>query len=194
MLQKISSLTLMIFFASIAFAQHHMTNTIGYADSINSGLIGSDTMKGSPHRVNMANIGPAHVHIEYGSPGVKGRVIWGGLVPWDKVWVTGAGNATIISFGKDVIWGGKPVPAGIYGFFTIPGKDKWILILNKNSEMHLADDYDEKNDVVRIEVKPNTLAKSVQRLSYIVRETGKSKGEVIMQWEKIEIKIPVTVK
>lgn len=194
MIKKISTLLLMPFILSTAFAQHHMTNTIGYADSVNSGLIPADTMRGSTHRVTMANIGAAHVHIEYGSPGVKGRVIWGGLVAWDKVWVTGAHNATAISFGKDVTWGGKPVPAGIYGFFTIPGKDKWIVILNKNSEMHLADDYDEKNDVARIEIKPGSLPKMVQRLTYTVKETGKSKGEVIVQWEKVEIKIPVTVK
>jgi len=176
------------------FAQHHMENSVGYADSVNSGIIVSDTMKGSPHRVTMTNIGNAHIHIEYGSPGVKGRIIWGGLVAYDKVWVAGAHNATIISFGKDVIFGGKHIPAGMYGFFAIPGKDKWTVMLNSKAEMHLADEYEEKNDIARIEVKPVALKKEVPRLTYIIKETGKNKGDVIFQWDKLEVSIPVSTK
>ncbi len=192
-----SRIVIFFFFAFISLsvsAQHHKDNSKGYADSVNAGIIAVDTMKGSLHRVTMANIGSSHIHIEYGSPGVKGRIVWGGLVSFDKVWVTGAHNATIINFGKEVNWAGKIIPAGRYGFFTIPGKDKWIVILSKTAEMHLADDYDEKNDVVRIEVQPVALANTVQRLTYAVKETGKNRGEVIVQWEKIEIRIPVSVK
>jgi len=194
MMKRIALFILFVLVFCNTEAQHHISDMPGYADSVNSGLIPADTMKGSPHRVTMANIGDSHVHIEYGSPGVKDRVIWGGLVAYDKVWVTGAHNATIISFGKNMIWGGKQVPAGTYGFFTIPGKEKWIVILNKNSEMHLADDYDEKNDVARIEVKPNMLNNPIQRLTYAVKENAKGKGEVIVQWEKLEVRIPVSVQ
>lgn len=176
-----------------AHAQHHDTGKTGYADSINAGLIPVDTMKGSPHRTAMANIGNAHIHIEYGSPGVKGRIIWGGLVAMDKVWVTGSHNATSINITKNIIWGGKPVPAGKYGFFTIPGKDVWTIILNNKFNMHLADDYDEKEDVVRILVKPSALGKTVQRLTFNIQDSGNGKGNVIFQWDKLEVSVPVEV-
>ena len=164
---------------------------LGYADSVNSGLIAVDTMKSSPHRMAMANIGDAHIHIEYGSPGVKERIVWGGLVPYDKVWVTGAHSATNISFSKDVLFGDKKIAAGKYAFFTIPGKEKWIIIINKNYEQHLADEYNEADDIARITVTPEMNPSLVQRLTYAVKETEKNKGEIIMQWEKIAIHIPV---
>ena len=191
MMYKIGLLILFVSSLHNLVAQHHGANGQGYADSVNAGIIKTDTMRGSPHRVAMGNIGDAHIHIEYGSPGVKGRMIWGGLVAFDRVWVAGAHNATIINFGKDVFWGGKKIPAGTYGFFTIPGKDKWIIILNKNSKMHLADDYDEKEDVARVEVKPETLDRSIQRLTYIVTDKGNKKGAVLMQWDKMQVSIPV---
>jgi len=189
--------TILVFLFIPAFfystAQHHPANMPGYADSVNSGLIPADTMKGSPHRVTMANIDNAHIHIEYGSPGVKGRIIWGGLIAMDQVWVAGAHNATTIQFSKPVIWGGNAIPAGKYGFFTIPGKETWTIILNNKSEMHLADNYDEKEDVIRIQVKPSALEKTVQRLTYIVKDEGNKKGAVIMQWDKLQVSIPVEI-
>lgn len=163
----------------------------GYADSVNAGLITDDTLKGSPHRVTMENIAGSHVHIEYGSPGVKGRIIWGGLVPYDQVWVTGAHNATKISFSKDIQWGGVPVPAGTYAFFTIPGKEEWTVILNKNTGQHLADEYSESEDLVRIKVKPTVLNELVPRLTYSLEADGPDSGELIVAWEKIAIHIPI---
>jgi hypothetical protein len=120
-------------------------------------------------------------------------MIRGGLVAFDRVWAAGAHNATVINFSRKVTWGGKNIPAGAYGYFIIPGKGKWIIILNKNSKMHLADDYDEKEDLVRIQVKPGTLDKPIQRLTYIVKEEGNKKGAVIMQWDKLQVSIPVEI-
>jgi hypothetical protein len=193
MMKKITLFILFVLVFCKIEAQHHISDMPGYADSVNSGLIPADTMKGSPHRVTMADIGDAHIHIEYGSPGVKGRIIWGGLVAMDQVWVAGAHNATTIQFSKPVIWGGNAIPAGKYGFFAIPGKEMWTVILNNKSDMHLADDYDEKEDVVRIQVKPGTLDKTVQRLTYIVKDEGNKKGAVIMQWDKLQVSIPVEI-
>jgi hypothetical protein len=138
---------------------HHNTSSMAgydskpdYADSVNQGIISEDTMKGSPERMTMANIGRAHVHMEYHSPGVKNRVIWGGLVPYDQVWVSGAHSATTIDFSKDVFIMGGTVKAGTYAFFTIPGKQNWTVILNTNYDQHLADEYDQKEDVARYQV------------------------------------------
>jgi Protein of unknown function (DUF2911) len=174
-------------------AQHNNHGAAGYADSVNAGLIAQDTMKKSPHRVAMANIGDAHVHIEYGSPGVRGRTIWGGLVAYDQVWSAGAHNATKISFSKTVIFAGKEIEAGTYGFFLIPHKDNFTVILNKNYNQHLADDYDAKDDMVRMDIVPVAPAKTVQRLTYEVVETGKNQGQVRFSWENKMVKVPLSL-
>lgn len=162
-----------------------------YCDSVNNSLIKEDTLKGSPRRTAMATVNGTHVHLEYSSPGVKGRVVWGGLVAYDKVWVTGAHKATSVQFSKDVTINGQKIPAGQYAFFTIPGKEKWMLILNTRYDQHLADDYNEKEDVTRIEVKPeeHTLT---QRLTYAINMIDDKSGEIVMQWEKVIIRLPFT--
>jgi len=160
-----------------------------YCDSVNNGLIQQDTMKSSPHRTAMATINGTHVHLEYGSPGVKDRVIWGGLVAYDKVWVTGAHEATTVQFSKPVVIGGKTIPRGIYALFTIPGKEKWTVIINSRYEQHLADEYDEKEDLVKVIVEPQQSALT-QRLTYTVSAAGEGTGEIVMQWEKLRITLP----
>jgi len=171
---------------------HGMTaGSSNYCDSVNNGLILTDTLKGSSQRTAMSTVNGTHVHIEYSSPGVKGRVIWGGLVPYDKVWVTGAHKATRVQFNKDVMINGTKVPAGQYAFFTIPGKEKWTLILNTRYDQHQADDYNEKEDVVRMEVKPEEL-NMTQRLTYVVEKIDGKSGEIKMQWEKMIIRLPFT--
>src|SRR4029077_5149846 len=78
--------------------------------------------------------GLTKVNIEYHSPGVKGRTIWGNLVPYDSVWRTGANEATTIDFSTNVIIGGTKVKAGKYALFTIPGKDTWTIIINSEAD------------------------------------------------------------
>ena len=172
---------------------HNMTvSNNNYCDSVNNGLITTDTLKGSPHRTAMATVNGTHVHIEYSSPGVKGRAIWGGLVAYDKVWVTGAHKATTVQFSKDVMINGTKITAGQYAFFTIPGKEKWIVILNTHYDQHQADDYNEKEDVVRVDVKPEE-HNMTQRLTYVVEKIDGKSGEIKMQWEKMLIRLPFTM-
>jgi hypothetical protein len=160
-----------------------------YSDSVNNGVITEDTFKGSPHRIAMATVNGNHVHIEYNAPGVKGREIWGGLVPFDKVWATGAHTASSVQFSKDVTINNKKIPAGHYAFFTIPGKEKWTVILNTRYDQHMTDDYNEKEDVVRLDVKPEEHSLT-QRLTFNVNTTDNNSGEITMQWEKILIRVP----
>jgi hypothetical protein len=169
--------------------QNMAVSSNNYCDSVNNGLITEDTLKGSPHRTAMATVNGTHVHIEYSSPGVKGRVVWGGLVAYDKVWVTGAHKATSVQFSKDIMINGTKIPAGQYAFFTIPGKEKWTAILNTHFDQHLADDYNEKEDVIRVEVKPEE-HDLTQRLTYSVNRIDDKSGEIVVQWEKILIKLP----
>lgn len=180
--------------------QHHgdaampMDGKMDYADSINAGYIEKDTLKGSPARMAMANIGKSHVHIEYSSPATRDRVIWGGLVPYGTVWVTGAHSATSINFSRDINIQGKPIKAGTYAFFTIPGKDKWIVILNTRFDQHLADQYNEQEDVARFEITPTLSDKIVQRLNYSVIKLSDTSGTINMEWEKIKISLPASAK
>jgi hypothetical protein len=173
--------------------QHSETNKqviSNYADSVNAELIPKDTLKGSPVRTAMTYVGNNQIHITYGSPGVKGRIIWGGLVAYDDVWATGAHDATSIEFSKDVMIDGQSVPAGKYGFFTIPGKENWQLILNKNWEQHLTDEYNPQDDILRTTVKPKIEDRIIQRLTYDVIKTSNTEGEIVMTWEKTRIVLP----
>lgn len=174
-----------------AHAAHSMHGNppAGYADSVNAGLIKEDTVQGSPHRTAMNTIGGTHVHIEYNSPGVKGRTIWGGLIAWDKVWVAGAHNATSIRFYKDVIIGGQTIKAGTYALFAIPGKEKWTWVLNTNFAQHLTDDYDAKEDVIRIDAIPENHVPT-GRLTYTVEKSGEKSGVVNLLWDSLKAELP----
>jgi hypothetical protein len=165
------------------------TNVSGYADSVNSGLIAKDTMKSSPARTAMATIGETHLHISYHSPGVKGRVIWGGLVSFNTLWVTGAHTATNIQISKPITINNKQVDAGTYAIFTIPGENEWLFILNKNYQQHLTDNYSEKEDVIRLPIVP-VENRMTPRLTYTVQKNDEASGSISMEWEKLKIVVP----
>jgi hypothetical protein len=153
-----------------------------------------DTVKKSIPKEEHAQIGDAHIMIKYHAPSVRGRTIWGGLVPYGEVWVTGAHSATSIEISKDFTVGSKNIPAGKYALFTIPGNDKWTIILNKNWDQHLADEYNEGEDVVRLEVDPQTTENIQERLRYSVRQIDDDNGFVDFRWEKIQVSMPFQLK
>jgi len=144
----------------------------------------------SPRRSAMALVGKNHVHIDYGSPSVRGRNIWNGLVAYGQVWATGAHKATWIEFSSDVQVAGKLVPKGKYGFFTIPGKEEWVLILNKDWDMHLADAYKVENDIIRVTVKPIVNKDITESLTYKVVRTSSDKGNIEVSWELLTVILP----
>lgn len=147
----------------------------------------------SPRINATANIGEAQIQIDYSSPGVRGRAIWGGLVAFDQVWVTGAHKATAITFSKDVRINGQIVPAGTYGFFTIPGRENWTIMFNKNHQQHLADDYNEADDVLRFQVVPEELAEIAESLTYQVDSGVGNKGAISVMWEYKKVSFGVEV-
>lgn len=151
-----------------------------------------DTLKGSLNAKAIGSIGPLNITINYHSPAVRDRVIWGGLVAFGNVWVTGAHSATSIEFDREVKIGETKIPPGKYALFTIPGKEEWTIILNKNWKQHLADDYSQGDDVVRIKVKPETEVNQ-ERLRFVIEAETNSSGEVVMYWEKLEISLPIEV-
>ncbi len=143
----------------------------------------------SPRTQAMANIGDTHVHVDYSAPSVRGRVVFGGLVAYDNVWVTGAHSATSIDFSTDVEIDGQVVKKGKYAFFTIPNKEEWTLILNENYEQHLADDYDAALDIIRVNAKIKTLEEPVETLTYEVND-----NEMSVAWDKVKVNLPIKSK
>lgn len=148
-----------------------------------------DTFKGSARREASAKIGDTEVTINYGSPGKGGRVIWNGLVSYDQVWVSGSHWATAVDFSEAVEVAGQKVEAGTYGFFTILGKESWTLILNENYDQHLADEYEEDEDIVRVILSPENLNQKVQRLTYEVTSTSENEGEISLSWDQIRVSL-----
>jgi hypothetical protein len=148
----------------------------------------------SPHTSAMAMIGDAHVHIDYSSPGVRGRIIFGGLVGYDNVWQAGAHNASWIETNKDVVINDQVLPKGKYGFFTIPSKADWTVMINKNWDQHGKDEYNEKDDVIRFNVTPQISEEITEQLVYKVEKTNETKGVISLAWEKVTISFPFKIK
>jgi hypothetical protein len=138
-------------------------------------------------------VGLTEITVDYSSPGVKGRKIWGGLVPYDQMWRAGANQATKVTFSKNVTFAGKPVPAGSYAFFLIPTKDAWTVILNKKTDQSgTARDYKQADDLLRVSIKPKA-APHRERLAYLVTDFTDDKASLDLEWEKLRLSIPITV-
>lgn len=191
---------LFVFIASCKDKKAETNKTVAATDDpINAVLIAktkpgeADTIKKSLKAYVKNKIGSAGFTIQYHSPAVRGRIIWGGLVPYGQVWVTGAHMATSLVADKDFYIGDKLLPAGKYALFTIPDKDEWTAIFNSNWSQHLADEYDEKEDMLRLKIKPDTLDYVQERLMYEINQMSQKEGEILMMWEKLKIKIPVRI-
>ena len=139
-------------------------------------------------------VGLTEVAVEYSSPAIKGRKVWGELVPYDKLWRTGANVATKITFGKDVLVADQAVPAGSYAIFTIPGKTSWTIALNKNFNQGGTDQYDQSLDVLRFQAKPQALTTSRERLAFIFSGTTESATSLDLEWEKLRVSFPIKAK
>ncbi len=184
----VTRLMLVIFLLSGTLHLHAQKEAVCY----NPNLL-KDTSKRSIKSAAVGIIGQDSIKINYHSPGVRGRIIWGGLVPYDEVWVTGAHDATTLEINRSFIVEGKEIPAGKYAIFTIPGKREWIVIINSKWQQHLASEYDQKEDLVRIKVKPRRHALT-ERLQYFIEPGKGSTGKIAIAWEKIRIEFPVMVK
>ena len=136
-------------------------------------------------------VGVTQIDIDYSRPGVKGRQIWGGLVPYGQMWRTGANEATTITFSTDVQVEGKPLPAGKYAFFTIPTAEKWTVVFNRQGEQWGAFDHKPEEDALRVEVAPRE-APFHERMEFVVPEVTDTSALVELRWEKLAIPFTVT--
>jgi hypothetical protein len=145
----------------------------------------------SPEREVSGEIGGSQILIEYSAPSVRERVIWGDLVPYGEIWVSGAHMATSVEFEDDMLVNGEPVPAGKYAFFTIPGDETWTVIMNEHWDQHQAGEYDEELDVARFDVEPMANDHTEQLIYSVVSEEDDS-GFIELAWEEVKIRVPVS--
>lgn len=129
---------------------------------------------------------PAIIKVVYGRPLKKGRDVFGGLVPYGKVWRTGANEATEIKFFKDVTFGGKQVKAGTYSLFTIPGEKEWTIILSTDLDVWGAYSYKESSDVIRTSVPVTSAGKSLEAFSITFNGSNLALG-----WDKTRVEVPI---
>ena len=138
-----------------------------------------------------ATVGITEVAVDYSAPAVKGRAIWGALLPYGKVWRAGANQTTKLTLSTDVQVGGKPVAAGTYAVFVIPSPTAYTFILNKDvgaSEQS----YQEASDVLRVQVMPQAIP-ARERLAYEVLDATDDGATLALEWEKVRLAVPVKV-
>ncbi|TMI88760.1 MAG: DUF2911 domain-containing protein [Bacteroidetes bacterium] len=146
----------------------------------------------SPPQTIKQDFGVSSIELSYSRPGVKGRKVFGDLVPYAKVWRTGANNATTISFGDDVNIGTAKVPAGKYGLLTIPGKDNWTIIITKQLEVTNPADYKQESDVARLDVKPMSMRDKIETFTMQFANVKSSTCDLEMMWENTAVVLPIS--
>jgi hypothetical protein len=137
-------------------------------------------------------VGLTDFSIEYSSPGVKGRKIFGGLLPLGEMWRTGANAPTKLTASKDFTFGDKAVPAGTYVLLTIPGNASWTVILNKNLGLQATNGYDQKDDAARVDVTPAT-AGPRERMTFLFSDTTDDATRLDLEWESVRVSVPIKV-
>ncbi|WP_147201785.1 DUF2911 domain-containing protein [Segetibacter aerophilus] len=162
---------------------------------LTAGFLSSNAQGGarqSPKMTATGKIGEANITITYSSPAVKGRNIWGGLVPYGKVWRAGANEATIFETDKDVMVEGKKLAAGKYSLYALPGEKEWQFIFNSQTGQWGIERSGETTrkadkDVLVVNVKPQVTSSMEESLLYQVNGKG-----IVLKWEKLEV--PVSIK
>lgn len=149
-----------------------------------------DSKRVSKNGIATQKVGATEITLTYGRPSVKERKIWGGLVPYGKVWRAGADEATTITFSTDVKLEGQPVKAGTYSLFLLPSEGKWTVILNKVAQQWGAFNYDAAQDALRVEVTPRA-TEHQEDVTFAFEDVAPKAATVVLQWEKLEVPFKV---
>lgn len=147
----------------------------------------------SPKASLTQRVGVTDFSVSYSRPGVKGRVIWGGLVPYDKPWRTGANRATTLTVTDEVEVEGKKLAAGTYSIVTIPGKESWTVAFNRDLDLWFRTPYDETKDALRVSVRPATLPDAVETFTIVFRSVTNDGAELAFVWEKLRAAVRIRV-
>ena len=149
----------------------------------------------SPVVIERTTVGDTYMKVVYGQPWVRGRTIFGELVPFDQVWRTGANEGTEIYFQSDVTFGEEHVPAGLYSLFTIPGETAWTVILNSQLGQWGIRGYDAEHDVARVVVPVSTTEESAEGFSIrFLEDEGDANVQLTISWERTSVSVPVSVR
>ncbi len=137
-----------------------------------------------PAKVDATILNGAAISLNYSSPAVKGRTIWGGLVPYNQVWRTGANEANVFQTDKDILVNGQKLPAGKYSLFTIPGETEWTIIFNKEWDQWGTMKYNSSNDVLRVTTNPQKSLQFNERLKFTLEDSVLS-----LLWENLQVNL-----
>ncbi len=144
----------------------------------------------SPADSVQATIGDATLTVHYARPSMRGRTIFGGVVPWNQVWRTGANEATLLEISADLVIGGTSVPAGKYSLWTIPGPRGWKLIINKNTGQW-GTEYAAQHDLVRLDMTVEPLGRPVEQFTIAIEPQG-DRGVLNLEWARTRAWIPLS--
>jgi hypothetical protein len=150
------------------------------------------TPQPSPTEEIKQNFGLSQIEVSYSRPGVKGRKIFGDLVPYNKVWRTGANAATTITFGDDVTINGTKIPAGKYGLLTIPAENEWTVIFTKQTDVTNAAAYKQDQDVLRVEVEKYQLPFSIESFTISFNNISGNSCNLELMWDSAYVQMPIT--
>ena len=159
-----------------------------FANDINAQERTTDRVWVSPNAAVSQTIGLTVVELTYGRPGVRDREIFGGLVPFNEVWRTGANESTAITFSGDVLFEGELVEEGTYSLYTIPGEDSWAIIIN--NKLSWGTEYDESEDVLRVDVDAEESHFLEQMMIYFENISEES-GDLIIHWADTRVSIQI---
>ena len=146
----------------------------------------------SPTQTIKQDFGLSSIELSYSRPGVKGRKIFGDIVPYGKVWRTGANNATTLTFGDDVTIAGTKIPAGKYGLLTIPDKKKWTIIISKQTDVTSPAAYKPESDVVRITAEVKKMKESTESFTMQFTDVKPTSCELHLVWDRSGVIVPIT--
>ncbi len=147
----------------------------------------------SPAAKVAQRVGITDISLEYSSPAVDGRKIFGSLVPWDKAWRTGANSPTKITFGREVRFGGADVLPGTYAIVTIPSEKGWIVALNKDLSINVTDHtYDAKDELVRVKATISAIPHR-ERMLFVFSNTKDDETSLDLEWDKLKVSVPIQV-
>jgi tetratricopeptide (TPR) repeat protein len=149
------------------------------------------TPQPSPTQTVKQDFGISSVELIYSRPGMKGRKIFGDLVPWGKVWRTGANSATRIKFTDDVSIGGQQLKAGEYAIYTIPNEKEWEIIINKGSA-DWGTNYKQEDDIFRVKATPVKLDQSVETFTIQFANIKSNSADLQIMWDKTLVAVPIT--
>jgi len=173
-----SGLISLVFLSSVFLSQGMFAQELEYPRS-------------SPTSSVMQVVGITEISIKYSSPGVKGRTIWGDLVPFNEVWRTGANAATELSFSTDVKINGQSLKAGTYSLFTLPSEKEWSVMFNSRTGIS-GTDYKAESDVLKLQVKPQS-GEFRERMTFLIENNTNNTADIVLHWEKLKLILKMEV-